>query len=182
MFVQKISIAEQYIELISPEISHADISLEWVSGKDGRELLEKMGNNLPKDWTPSIEEERKRIEDFIHGENEVNWAIEYQGEIIGAVWLSLEPDKLIGPHIMIADKSVYGRGIATSVMQAVCGWALTDKTGSASRFNHKELITRCRVDNVPIIRVNEKIGFKPTGETYKEDGFTWQNYIMKKAR
>ena len=64
MFVQKISIAEQYIELISPEISHADISLEWVSGKDGRELLEKMGNNLPKDWTPSIEEERDRIIDF----------------------------------------------------------------------------------------------------------------------
>ena len=80
---------------------------------------------------------------------------------------------------MIGDASVYGKGIATSVLGAVCDWAFASKQGNLKRFNFDKITTRCRIDNLPIIRVNQKLGFKPIGATYEEDGFTWQNYEIK---
>lgn len=182
MFVQEIEIPDESIRLISPSPEHAEISLGWVGGIKGRRLLEKMGNNLPEDWVPSLVEEKNRINNFLTKEDEVNWTIEYHGRVVGAVWLSLSKGRLIGPHIMIGDESVYGKGIATNAMHAVCDWALKSKQGTLQRFNFDQLTTRCRVDNQPIIRVNEKLGFEPVGETYEEDGFTWQNYTMKSVK
>lgn len=176
MFIQEIIIPQKHIKLISPRPEHAAISLEWVSGIKGRKLLEKMGNNIPDNWTPTIKEEKQRISDFITKDDQINWAIQYEGKVVGAVWLDLREDHLLGPHIMIGDESVYGRGIATSVLSAVCDWALKEKKGNLARFNFKRLTTRCRVDNAPMIHVNEKLGFKPVGQQYLEDAIEWQNY------
>ena len=97
MFVQEINIPDKAIKLISPEYNHSKISFGWVSGDKGRKLLEKMGNNLSNDWNPSLEEEERRLDDFITKEDEINWAIQYKGKIVGAVWLNLRDRHLIGP-------------------------------------------------------------------------------------
>ncbi len=180
MFIRQINIPEKEIKLIAPDLSHAKISLTWVSGDKGRLLLQKMGNKLSDDWVATIEEEEARIKDFIEKDDQINWAIEYKNKIVGAVWLDLRPGQLIGPHIMIGDEMLYGMGIATNVLRAVCDWALRHKQGSLQRYNFDTLTTRCRVDNAPIIRVNEKLGFKPTGDIYEEDGYTWCNYLIRK--
>jgi RimJ/RimL family protein N-acetyltransferase len=179
MFVQEIKIPEQNIALISPKAEHAEISFKWVSGSKGRQLLAKMGNNLPSNWEASLKEEQQRINDFLIKEDEINWTITFHDKVIGAVWLDLREGHLAGPHIMIAEESVHGKGIATKVLKAVCGWAFTTKTGELKRFNYNKLITRCRVDNPPIIRVLQRLGFKPVDVTYDEDGFTWQNYLLE---
>ena len=179
MFVRQIDIPEKEIKLIAPNLSHAKTSLKWVSGDAGRLLLEKMGNKLSDDWVANLAEEENRIKDFIENDDQINWAIEYKNKIVGAVWFDLRPGHLIGPHIMVGDRSVYGKGIASESLRAVIGWAFEIKSGKESIYNFKSLITRCRADNLPIIHINEKIGFVPMGKSYTQDSFKWQNYILE---
>ena len=82
---------------------------------------------------------------------------------------------------MIGDNDAKGKGVGTAALKSVIKWALQDKQAEASKFNFSKLETRCKTNNQPAIHINEKLGFKPIGNSYKEDGFEWQNYKIERG-
>jgi len=172
MKVKPLETTSPQVYLIEPAIERdALLGVRWLEGEAGHDTLRLMG--VPeKDSKPTtLEDEGKRVEDFITNEDHLNWMIQYEGRVVGAIWVDLVPNEhMLAPsiHLMIGDPAVRGKGVGSASAQAVIEYL---QAGGSTKIYSRHLI-----DNVAVARLQEKLGFKKDGESYSDkDGLTWQN-------
>ena len=114
-------IVDDTLRLITPDVSHAHSSLEWVREQD---VVQYMGVDFP---TPTIEGEQVRMNDIIDNTDAYSWMIELQGAVIGNVCINdiKETSEKQGKRagnltILIGSKEHWGKGIGARACAAVC--------------------------------------------------------------
>lgn len=158
--------------LVEPDIERdAALGVQWLEGKLGRATLASMGVADKDNKSTTIEHERERVRDFIERQDQLNWMIEYQGNVVGSVWADLEqvgnvPAPAI--HIMIGDPDVRGKGV---------GYAATSKvTEYLENQGFKSIYSRHLIKNSGASGLLQSLGFTNFGEPYDDDdGLEWQN-------
>lgn len=114
------------IHLIEPDIERdAQLGVAWLDGQVGRKTLELMGVSDKDNKASSLDDERERVRDFIEREDQLNWMIEANKNVVGSIWVDLEStNEVPGPaiHIMIGDPDARGRGIGDTVTKAVVNY------------------------------------------------------------
>jgi len=163
--------------LVKPEIDRdAQLGVEWLEGELGRATLSSMGVADADNKPTTLQYERERVKNFIEGQNQLNWMIQYQGRVVGAVWADLlQAGNLPSPsiHIMIGDADVRGRGV---------GFAATSKVAEyLEDLGHKTIYSRHLTKNSGAAGLLKSLGFTNLDTTYLDDnGLEWQN--VKKDR
>lgn len=158
--------------LVEPDIERdAALGVQWLEGELGRATLTSMGVSNKDNKPTTLEYERERVREFIEGQDQLNWMIEYQGNVVGTVWADLKkvgnvPDPAI--HIMIGDPDVRGKGI---------GFAATSKvTQHLEDQGFKAVYSRHLTKNSGASGLLQSLGFTNLGEPYTDDdGLEWQN-------
>lgn len=175
MFI--VGLSNHAVQLVEPDVERdAPISVQWLQGETGRDTLQRMGVPDNDIIEPTLESERGRIKSFLDREDQLNWMIEIDGRVVGAIWVDLKPQgsvKAPAIHIMIGDPSVRGQGIGPQAMQLVIDYLY--------RQGYSTIYTRHRADNMPVEKMSTRLGFVPDGEPYVDsDGLKWQNIHMTK--
>lgn len=137
----------------------------------GRETLRLMGV-ADKDNTPTtLEQEKARVQSFIDRKDQLNWMIELEGQVVGAVWADLQQNGSLpapGVHIMIGDPAVRGRGVGFATFAVVID--------HLKSLGYSQVFTRHLSSNTTAEILATKNGFENIGEAYTdEDGLIWQN-------
>ena len=163
------------IVLIEPVIERdAQLGVIWLNGKPGRNTLELMGVQKKDIQKPSIEVERERIKKFIEKDNQLNWMIEFDGNVVGAVWVDLEPtDYLPCPavHIMIGEPKARGHRVGTESIKLVVEYL--------KNHGFEKLYSRILITNSVARSLLLDNGFKLYREQYSDyDGVEWQNVVV----
>lgn len=164
------------VTLIEPNIERdAQLGLEWLNSETGRQTLALMGVAEDNNTTTDIETERKRIEDFITKENQLNWMIKLDENVVGSIWVDLEDTNYLSApavHIMIGDPDARGQGVGS--------------VSTASVINHlkdigyKKVYSRTLISNSTASKLLLDGGFKKLGEIYQDaDGINWQNCVLE---
>jgi len=157
-------------KLIEPDVERdAPKGVEWLSGESGSQTLAYMGVHDIR--RPSLNVEKQRVHDFIVKPGQLNWMIEHEGEVVGSIWVDLQPtDGVDAPalHIMIGDPSARGKGIGHASTEAVLSY-LQDR-------GHELVYSRHLVSNFAAASLLGSFNFIPDGSEYKDkDGLEWQN-------
>lgn len=164
------------VNLVSPDMEHAEASLSWVKEID---VVQFMGADFP---SPTVEGERKRIREILDSHDEYSWMIELDGKVIGNVCINSiqESTKKCGRKagnltILIGYKDFWGKGIATKVCGAVIDWA--------KKAGFQKMLARALEENAGSKRTLLKLGFKEIG-TEPYDGLVhgntsiWHNFSI----
>ncbi len=166
------------LRLVEPDIERdAPLSTDWLKGDTGRNTLRLMGV-ADKDNVPStLEQERERVNDFIENDNQLNWMISSENDVVGSVWVDLIPSEHLGSpsvHIIIGNPDARGKGIGLSTMTAVVDYL--EKQG------HKQIYSRYLTDNAASRNLFAKLGFHEAGKPYiDEDNLQFQNVVKEFA-
>lgn len=162
------------IRLIEPDIERdAPLSVEWLKGDSGRNTLRLMGV-ADKDNQPStLQQEKERIKDFIENDDQLNWTITYQDEVVGSVWVDTKPSEYLqspSVHIMIGSPKARGKGIGLSTMTAVIEYL--------GQQGHEQIFSRYLTNNEGSKNLLAKLGFNEIGKPYTdEDNLEFQNVV-----
>lgn len=155
----------------------APFAYGWFASEYGRDTLLKMGNAPHEITEPSLEDERRTIEEFIDLEKDgkqKTWVIRFDGETIGVAWIELVENHNVRPpsvHLLIGDPSFRGRGYGFAVMKSMINYLKND--------GRSIVYSRHLTANSAIKRVNDALGFKKDGAAYKDDnGLEWQNIYL----
>lgn len=167
-----LSTPDQYIRLVAPNIDRdVPLSMSWLSGEVGRRTLMLMGVPANEITEPTWDGERKRIADFIDGQQQWNWMISYNEAIVGSIWVDLEfKNNTPAPsvHIMIGDPATRGKGVGSNVSQAVIEY-LHNK-------GYNKIYSRHLASNVVAAALLGGLGFVPEGGVYTDSNeLVWQN-------
>lgn len=172
MKAKVVKTAKPSVLLVEPRVERdAQLGVEWLSAEMGRETLRLMGvadkNNTPT----TLEQEKARVQSFIDRKDQLNWMIELEGQVIGAVWVDLQQNGSLpapGVHIMIGDPAARGRGVGSAAFSIV--------TKYLQEIGYTQVFTRHLVGNSTAQSLAAKNGFVDIGEAYTdEDGLIWQN-------
>ena len=167
------------IELIEPEVERdAMLGVEWLYGELGHNTLTLMGVPDTDNKPTTLEAERERVKGFIERDDQLNWMIQYEGKVVGSVWVDLiEKEKLPSPsvHIMISDPNMRGKGVGFASISAVLEYL-------ESQGNHI-IYSRHLTKNERAKALLESLGFHNLGDKYKDDdGLEWQKVERVNAR
>lgn len=160
------------VRLVAPDIERdAPLSVEWLAGDLGRNTLSLMGVNDANNKPSTLEAEQDRVKEFIERKDQLNWMIEFQGKVVGSVWVDLEPTEEVpspAVHIMIGDPDTRGKGVGATSVGAVLDYLKDD---GKFRVHSRHLTKNIRAKNLL-----DELNFKPNGEPYTDkDGLEWQN-------
>jgi len=166
------------VQLVEPDIERdAVLGVKWLEGELGRATLTSMGVAAKDNKPTTLEYERERVRDFIEGRDQLNWMIEYDGNIVGTVWADL---KQVGSvpapavHIMIGDPNVRGKGIGSAATSRV--------TQYLEGLGYKDIYSRHLTSNSGVSGMLQSLGFTKFGEPYTdEDGLERQNVVKKQS-
>lgn len=177
MFTNELLSKDESVKLVRPDVARdAKLGVKWLEGEAGRNTLKLMGVTDAENRPTDIKQEWSRVSDFLTNIDQINWMIEKDGEIVGTIWVDLEPtDYLKAPsiHIMIGDPVARGQGAGGRAFETVAGW-LEKEHGESIIY------TRHLVDNIGATRLEENAGFQNDGEPYNDsDGLLWQNMIKE---
>jgi RimJ/RimL family protein N-acetyltransferase len=167
--------ANTNVLLIEPNVQRdAALGLKWINGELGKNTLSLMGVSDTNNHATTLEVEEKRILGFIENDDQLNWMIEHNGAVVGAIWVDLEPSETVpapAVHIMIGDPAARGQGIGTASTAAVIDYL---KNKGEQRI-YSRTLTR---NNIASSLLAEN-GFKPYGPPYKDsDELEWQNAML----
>ena len=163
------------LKLIVPVVERdAQLGVIWLNGERGRSTLELMGVQKKDIEQPNIHHERERIRNFIEKENQLNWMIEFNGKVVGSVWVDLEPkDYLPSPavHIMIGEPEARGLRVGTESIKLVVEYL---KNQGFENLYSRALTTNSVARSLLLIN-----GFKLYRDRYTDkDGVEWQNVAV----
>ncbi|MEI7819195.1 MAG: GNAT family N-acetyltransferase [bacterium] len=167
--------ADPNLILIEPNIERDAVNgVKWLEGDQGVATLLKMG--VPKsDIEPtSIEAERQRVNEFLTKPDELNWMIEYKGQVVGSIWADLKPTKYIPSPtvaIMIGDPAARGQGIGFKALEAVKSYF--------KNIGETKVYARYLTGNDASRQLTTRSGFVKEGDTYMDqDDLEWQNVVL----
>lgn len=166
------------VRLIDPELERdTKLGVEWLNGELGRVTMRSMGNNeaaIAKTLPTTLKREAERVKKFFDNEDELNWMIDYEGKVVGSVWVALHDSaKLPSPsvHIMIGDPTMRGRGVGGHAMRAVLKF-LEDQ-------GYSTIYSRHLVANEGADKLLKKLGFVNSGKPYTSETLEFQNLVKK---
>lgn len=174
MFTRALSTGDPQVELVKPDIERdALLGVRWLAGADGRQTLRLMGVTDEHNQPTTLDQERKRVGDFLTGRAQYNWMIRSSGQIVGSVWVDLRPTQHIqapAVSVMIGDYSVRGRGIGRLAVGSVLDYM--------RRQSYRAVYARFLEDNRASRALFMGLGFMLDGAAYTdEDGLKWQNTV-----
>jgi RimJ/RimL family protein N-acetyltransferase len=166
------------IRLIAPDVERdSPLSLVWTNGPEGNATMRLMGNPPETIQEMSLKDARELSQKFIDQTNEINWTVDYDSKIIGAVWIHLEDDEYIkGPSLsfMIGDRDMRRKGIGVKVANLVTAWAKSDGSNLNSPLQMRALIS-----NTGSRALIARLGAHEAGPKYADKhGLEWQNYSL----
>jgi RimJ/RimL family protein N-acetyltransferase len=179
MKAMQIETSNQQIILVEPQIERdALLGVQWLGGKLGRNTLQLMGVADKDNRESSLENECKRVKEFIEDKNHLNWMIQLDNKVVGSVWVDLEAtDQLPAPsvHIMIGDATARGQGVGTASINAVLEYL--------KQQGEDTVYSRTLVKNTVAANLLLENAFQPFEEPYVDtDGLEWQNAQLKVAK
>ncbi len=125
----------------------------------------------------NLEAEQQRVSDFLEKDDQYNWMIELDGQVVGSVWIDRKPsDYLPAPSIsiMIGNPSARGRQVGTFAFHAILDFLASE--------GHPKAYARHLCENSTSEHILKKLGFKPDGKEYTDnDGLHWQNTFSELA-
>ena len=178
-FPTELNTDNEKIRLIAPDIERdSELSVNWLSGEIGKNTLILMGNvpgAIPDPRLESEEEklerERKRVSEFLNDKAQLNWMIEFDGQVVGTVWVEKEPkDSVPSPsiHIMIGDPRVRGKSVGFTASSRVVKYL--------EKMGEETIYSRHLAKNTKAKDMLHRLGFKNKGEPYTDhDDLKWQN-------
>jgi RimJ/RimL family protein N-acetyltransferase len=181
MFVSDLDTAQPSTRLVMPVVDRdAALSLQWLSGDEGRETLRMMGIAEELIRPVTLEEEAARITSFIEGQDQYNWMIELEGQVVGAIWVDLKPAASLGApavSLMIGAPTVRGRGVGQLSLHAVTRFMFRQQAS-------QEIFARALVSNHKSAGLLASEGFARLHEPYvdAEYGLRWQNFVLPRPQ
>jgi len=161
------------VRLLIPSVERdATVAAGWLEGPEGRDTLRLMGNTDADNQPSSPECEADRIRDFIIATDQLTWAIRYQNQTVGCIWVDYEPTQHVpapAVHIMLGDPAARGKGVGLAALQAVIG--VLQRSG---KYQH--LYSRHLTANPGAAKLLAKAGFTDLDAEYADqDDLRWQN-------
>lgn len=119
----------------------------------------------------SLEAERRRVSDFITQQDQLNWMIEYKGQVVGSIWADLKPTKYIPAptfSMMIGDPEARNMGIGFKAFEVAKAYL--------KEIGETKVYARHLTSNDTSRHLTARSGFEKVGDVYRdEDGLEWQN-------
>lgn len=164
------------IALVSPDPERdTPFAYNWFDSEHGRETLLLMGNSEKDIITPTIEQQKAILENFIKLEKEVKqftWMVRYGDITIGAVWIELEGTFYIDApaiHVMIGNKDYRRKGIGRIVVGEAVKYVIKN-------LRERHIYSRYLTTNQSVDGLFKSIGFIYDGKPYYDDNnLLWQN-------
>ena len=159
------------LKLVEPDVSR-DVanSVKWLEGDMGHATLQLMGVTNEHNKPTTLKDEEERINSFLTRQDQLNWMIEYQGEVVGSVWVDLEDsDFLASPsvHIMIGNPEMRGKGLGLASVSSVLNYL--------KNSGEKTIYSRYLTTNQGSQHLLSKLGFDSLGAPYKDGDLLFQN-------
>jgi len=166
------------LRLIEPNVERdAALGVAWLNGELGRTTLQSMGNGreaIAAMLPATIAQEQARVRDFLERDDQLNWMIEHEGHVVGAVWADLAPkDGLPAPsvHIMIGEPNARGKGLGTATIRRLLEYL--------EQQGNETVYSRHLTTNQPAGRLLKSLGFTELGKPYQRDSLEFQNLVRK---
>lgn len=166
------------IRLVEPNVERdAQLGVQWLNGELGRVTMQSMGNTdeeIESMLPTTLEKESERVKDFLDKDDQLNWMIEYEGKVVGTVWVNLNSSQdLPGPsvHIMIGDPDMRGKGVGGSTVSTVLEYL--------GEQGHDVIYSRHLTTNEGADKLLKSVGFTELGEPYPSDTLEFQNLVRK---
>jgi RimJ/RimL family protein N-acetyltransferase len=158
--------------LIEPNLERdASLGVKWINCPEGYKTLQLMGVADKDNKRTTLEQEKRRVQEFIKDPKQLNWMISLDSKVVGAVWVNLyDTDCLKSPsiHIMIGDTNIRGKGIGTATVRSVLDYL--------KQQGYKIVYSRYLLINNGSKKLLTNIGFNNDGNTYEDnDKLVWQN-------
>ncbi len=124
---------------------------------------------------PSLEVEKEFVDRMGRDPNAIFWAVEHEGRLVGGTSI-MGIDWKLGfgtTGTVIADKSVWGRGIGRELMQLRAGYAFTQLPLRKLKSGYLE-------GNTASARAQKSAGYREVGRWHKDrfvDG-RWVDHVM----
>ena len=167
-----------HIRLVEPDVERdSRLGVQWLNGDLGRVTMQLMGNTgdvIDKMLPTTVELESERVRDFIERKDQLNWMIEYEGKVVGSVWVDLDDsDDLPGPsvHIMIGDPTMRGKGVGGLVVGTVLEYLETQ--------GNDVIYSRHLTTNEGSDKLLKSLGFDDLDGPYISDTLEFQNVVRK---
>jgi RimJ/RimL family protein N-acetyltransferase len=177
MFVRGLNTLEPSVRLVMPVVSRdAPLSVRWLAGDQGRETLRMMGVAEELIAPATLDREIARIASFLERQDQYNWMIECEGDVVGSIWVELQPTPVLpAPAVsyMVGATEARRRGVARAALDAVAQFIL--------RQSSTCLYARALVTNHKSAALLSRAGFARLGQSYADpdDGLHWQNYVLR---
>jgi RimJ/RimL family protein N-acetyltransferase len=177
--LEVLTYTDGHLRLIEPNLDHAEASVPWTSDS---QVTQYMGGDFD---LPSKEKEVERLLEIINNQDEYNWMIELNGQLIGNVHVDSIAEtsakfscKAGNFGILIGDRKFWGKGIGQHVTSAVLEWAF-------SKGGFIIISSRVLNENTPSINLHKKFGFEYVSQSPYEGQINgksteWQNFKITK--
>jgi RimJ/RimL family protein N-acetyltransferase len=179
MFARGLETLEPSTRLVQPVVSRdAPLSVRWLTGDQGRETLRMMG--VPEELIvpAALDREVARIASFLERQDQYNWMMEFEGNVVGSIWVELRPiPVLAAPAVsyMVGATAARRKGVARASLDAVAQFIFQE--GFAC------LYARALVVNYKSAALLSRAGFDRLNESYvdPDDRLHWQNFVLRSA-
>lgn len=177
MFVRGLNTLEPSTRLVMPVVSRdAPLSVRWLAGDQGRETLRMMGVAEELIVPATLDHEIARIANFIARPDQYNWMIEFEGDVVGSIWVELRPTPVLAaPAVsyMVGATAARRKGVARASLDAVAQFIF--------RRGFTCLYARALVTNRKSAALLSRAGFARLSESYvdRDDGLHWQNFVLR---
>jgi RimJ/RimL family protein N-acetyltransferase len=177
MFVRGLNTLEPSVRLVMPVVSRdAPLSVRWLAGDQGRETLRMMGATEELIVPATLDHEIARIASFIERQDQYNWMIECEGDVVGSIWVELRPTPVLAaPAVsyMVGATEARRKGVARAALDAVAQFIF--------RQGFTCLHARALVINYKSAALLSRAGFTRLDESYADpdDGLHWQNFVLR---
>ncbi len=176
MFIQPLLTNNPHVQLVKPDVERdAPLSVAWLAGPGGRQTLKMMGVTDSLNQPSNLEEETKRIQNFLKNDDQYNWMVQFSDKVVGSIWVDRrDTKKLKGPAVslMIGDSSTRGQNVGEAAIKAVIEFLQSQ--------GHRYIYACHIIDNQASSTLLGKLGFKNEGAPYTdaEDGLVWQTRVL----
>jgi RimJ/RimL family protein N-acetyltransferase len=172
MTAPELSTENVELKLIAPNVERdTPLSVAWLAGSTGRETLKLMGVPDTENKASTLEQERARVEGFLARQDQLNWMLEFSGDVVGSIWVDLEPSEHVpapAVHLMIGEPNVRGQGLGGAALRAVLRYLQTSGT--------EVVYSRHLTNNKASAYLLAAADFAPQGQAYRDGaGLVWQN-------
>ncbi len=178
MKAPELKTTDSLITLIVPDVQRdAKLGVQWLNGELGHVTMQSMGNTkdvIDNILPTTVEIESERVRNFLERTDQLNWMIEYNGTVVGSIWVDLEDSHYLpGPsvHIMVGDPAMRGKGIGSASVSAVIEYL--------QGLGSKVIYSRHLITNEASSRLLRQIGFVNVGEPYTSDTLKFQNLVLE---